>query len=300
MNRLAQHAKGLRHAFPAGTRRPRPRRDGTTRPTFQSASGVGVAAVAAAALLVVAACGGKNSSSKAGGPQNNDAKAAGTKSNVTIGLFNPTIGPFAALGTDVNAGFDAAVRGMTYGFTRGGSRRAAHRVRRAGHRHDEPLGTTRLRAWSVHASSGASATPIDNHGRPSAMTFGAVGSTMWHRCSRAAAFRELHQPAAGAAQSHRVPDRDQLDGVVPADPEERRSVVEQRVDQEVVRPVDLCHALVHGCGRRGCGSMLGSRDRSPARDAAARARRGSTSRAARRARWAARKPTSGGPARKAR
>ena len=68
-----------------------------------------VAAVAASALLVLAACGGKDPAAK-GGPQNNDAKATGSKGTVTVGLLNPATGPFAALGTDVNAGFEAYLK----------------------------------------------------------------------------------------------------------------------------------------------------------------------------------------------
>lgn len=69
-------------------------------------SGVRTAAVTAAALLVLAACGGKDPSTKGGGPRN-DTEATDGKGTVTVGLLNPTTGPFAALGTDVNAGFQA-------------------------------------------------------------------------------------------------------------------------------------------------------------------------------------------------
>ncbi|MDI2125956.1 ABC transporter substrate-binding protein [Yinghuangia seranimata] len=65
-----------------------------------------LAAVASAAVLVLAACGGKDpASGKGGGPQQN-AAGNGAKGTVTVGLLNPVTGPFAALGTDVNAGFE--------------------------------------------------------------------------------------------------------------------------------------------------------------------------------------------------
>ncbi|NUU23872.1 MAG: ABC transporter substrate-binding protein [Streptomycetaceae bacterium] len=67
------------------------------------------AAVASAALLLLAACGGKDPSDKVGGPQDN-GKANGAKGNLTVGLLNPATGPFVALGSDVNAGFEAYLK----------------------------------------------------------------------------------------------------------------------------------------------------------------------------------------------
>lgn len=60
-------------------------------------------AAAVAALLAVSGC--KSKDQPAGEQVAADAGAAG-KGTLKVGLLNPTTGPFAALGTDVNAGFD--------------------------------------------------------------------------------------------------------------------------------------------------------------------------------------------------
>lgn len=70
---------------------------------------VRIAAVATSALLVLAACGGKDPAGKAGGPEDG-GKATGAKGTVNVGLLNPATGPFAQLGTDVNAGFEAYLK----------------------------------------------------------------------------------------------------------------------------------------------------------------------------------------------
>ncbi|MDP4502303.1 ABC transporter substrate-binding protein [Nonomuraea turcica] len=57
-----------------------------------------------AALLAVAACGSRSPSIE-GAPTSATA-ATGGKGTLTVGLLNPLTGPFAALGTDVNAGFE--------------------------------------------------------------------------------------------------------------------------------------------------------------------------------------------------
>ncbi|WP_406280365.1 ABC transporter substrate-binding protein [Embleya sp. NBC_00896] len=67
-------------------------------------STIKVAAVASAALLALTACGGRDPSAK-GAPERN-AGTSGDKGTVNVGLLNPVTGPFAALGNDVNAGFE--------------------------------------------------------------------------------------------------------------------------------------------------------------------------------------------------
>jgi branched-chain amino acid transport system substrate-binding protein len=57
-----------------------------------------------AALLAVAACGSRSPSIE--GAPTSETAAKGDKGTLTVGLLNPLTGPFAALGTDVNAGFE--------------------------------------------------------------------------------------------------------------------------------------------------------------------------------------------------
>lgn len=65
----------------------------------------GAVALAAAAVLAAAACGGRAPSS--GGTQAGDGQTArGEKGTLTVGLLNPSTGPYAALGEDVNAAFE--------------------------------------------------------------------------------------------------------------------------------------------------------------------------------------------------
>jgi branched-chain amino acid transport system substrate-binding protein len=59
-----------------------------------------IAAVAMATLLALSACGSKNPSASG------QSATQATKGTLKIGLLNPVTGPFAALGTDVNAGFE--------------------------------------------------------------------------------------------------------------------------------------------------------------------------------------------------
>lgn len=64
-----------------------------------------LAGIAAAALLTTAACGGSAPSIDGKDGNSGGGTAKGEKGNVTVGLLNPTSGPYAALGRDVNAGF---------------------------------------------------------------------------------------------------------------------------------------------------------------------------------------------------
>lgn len=63
-----------------------------------------IAGMAAALLVGTTACGGSTPSVD-GKSDSNGSTAKGEKGTVTVGLLNPTSGPFAALGRDVNAGF---------------------------------------------------------------------------------------------------------------------------------------------------------------------------------------------------
>ncbi|MCF2527952.1 ABC transporter substrate-binding protein [Yinghuangia soli] len=99
---------------------------------------VRAAAAAGAVLLLVAACGGKDPSAK--GAPDGDSKATGSKGSVTVGLLNPATGPFAALGTDVNAGFEAYLKskgGVLSGY--------AIKVAKADEGTDAAQGTTKAR-----------------------------------------------------------------------------------------------------------------------------------------------------------
>ena len=62
------------------------------------------------ALVLLAACGGDKAPSTGGrtAAEETPGQTSGPtdKGNVTIGLLNPTTGPFAAIGADVNAGFE--------------------------------------------------------------------------------------------------------------------------------------------------------------------------------------------------
>ena len=71
-------------------------------------------AVAAALLLGTAACGGSAPSSGGQDSGSDGSAAKGDKGTLTVGLLNPATGPFAALGEDVNAGF------QTYLDSKGG------------------------------------------------------------------------------------------------------------------------------------------------------------------------------------
>ena len=56
-------------------------------------------------LLAAAACGGQPPSSGGQDAGDNGGSAQGEKGTFTVGLLNPATGPYAALGKDVNAGF---------------------------------------------------------------------------------------------------------------------------------------------------------------------------------------------------
>lgn len=70
---------------------------------FRSRTTTAWAAIATA-LLTLTACGG-SSPSVDGQGSTPGSNAKGDKGTVTVGLLNPTSGPYAALGRDVNAGF---------------------------------------------------------------------------------------------------------------------------------------------------------------------------------------------------
>lgn len=72
---------------------------------FRGRTTVAVAGVAATLLLGTAACSGSAPSVDGKDSGSDGAVAKGDKGTVTVGLLNPTSGPFAALGRDVNAGF---------------------------------------------------------------------------------------------------------------------------------------------------------------------------------------------------
>jgi len=75
-------------------------------------------AALATAFLALAACGGKAPSvGGVGADVGSTAVKQGEKGSLTVGLLNPTTGPFTALGTDVNAGFELylASKGGTLG-----------------------------------------------------------------------------------------------------------------------------------------------------------------------------------------
>jgi len=63
--------------------------------------------VATALVLSTAACGGSAPSSGGREAGSDGAAAEGEKGTIIVGLLNPATGPFAALGEDVNAGFQA-------------------------------------------------------------------------------------------------------------------------------------------------------------------------------------------------
>lgn len=73
-----------------------------------------LATVAAALMLVTTACGGSAPSSGGQDSGSDGSEAKGDKGTLTVGLLNPATGPLAALGEDVNAGF------QTYLDSKGG------------------------------------------------------------------------------------------------------------------------------------------------------------------------------------
>lgn len=97
------------------------------------------AAALVSGLVLLTACGGKDPSGAPGGP-GNAPKASGAKGSVTVGLLNPATGPFAQLGTDVNAGFEAYLKskgGALSGYT--------IKVAKADEGTDAAQGTTKAR-----------------------------------------------------------------------------------------------------------------------------------------------------------